>query len=989
MKQHMEQVIKDAKERDEARMREIKQLRERSKMELQELTEKSNSSSKDSLTLFRDAEALRQRLLGEASNELQDLRSEFSQQKEVLSEMLREASAETSQLRQSLEISESEAASSLEATRESLAEAQQSQGRLRSELRSQQERSKRAERELEQTHAECQDAILLLSSASVRDSRVEVAQALLESRVQNLQETGRGRQERHGCEQLEGLRAEAEAARAAEEEQRNQAQAAEARYQECEEQLKAKSQDFRPVRMCLEGVLVWLCEQKQDFELQLHNLQEDLKSAQKSGSLEAEHRESVSAAQQKMKEAQQEVQVALAERQAAEEQAQKALRRAEAAEEELARLKADALNFHEAEKELREKAQEAQSSCDSHKQLIRALQQSMAEQKQEVDQELESLRKQLAETTPVRTLSGSSRTLLREEADLPEDQDPEIKEEDEEVSKASKEPEKMELEVEGDAEASSLLDQLDSLASTPGVRAKNSAVPEAAGHEEVAQLWDRINYLERRCRTLQKKLDARPIIYQAPTGYGPLNLEAGGEVIGRVSWEPWLQEVTGSVARRLHLPQGSEHRVASVAAPLCQAIEVPLRNFTQRLLRRDRWFWVFYVHLLLLYAIAASCIARSSNPVSPAECVDARLHQLQAAEGLSLRATETRALVDDKARGDAMSLPRVIGSSPLARQIDFSDAWKASTHSRFCCLIYATQNGWKLPILFEEMQSPYDWCLVDFEKNEQKSEAFLKINPNGRIPALIDRQAGLVISQGELESVQLFEDTNLQRHLQCKQWLYWQVSGQGPMLGQSMYFNRIAATKGQRDDFAIARFGNEAQRCLKMLDEQLLQTGVAFRLHRVFQGTAAAEGGVRPGDMLLAINGAETFGRAREDGTIILEAVKEDSAKQQGDPRVLFHSEEEEKLPSNTSKKTLTSSWEPGRSPKRGRSPQAEKGSEGTQTYLGLRRFITARKDSTPSVKMFQFFVLIHHFDACRGGDHVLCPLAGCPVVPARPRDPP
>ncbi|CAK9019185.1 unnamed protein product [Durusdinium trenchii] len=539
----------------------------------------------------------------QASNELQDLRSEFSQQKEVLSEMLREASAETSQLRQSLEISESEAASSLEATRESLAEAQQSQGRLRSELRSQQERSKRAERELEQTHAECQE---LLSSASVRDSRVEVAQALLESRVQNLQE------------QLEGLRAEAEAARAAEEEQRNQAQAAEARYQECEEQLKAKSQE--------------LCEQKQDFELQLHNLQEDLKSAQKSGSLEAEHRESVSAAQQKMKEAQQEVQVALAERQAAEEQAQKALRRAEAAEEELARLKADALNFHEAEKELREKAQEAQSSCDSHKQLIRALQQSMAEQKQEVDQELESLRKQLAETTPVRTLSGSSRTLLREEADLPEDQDPEIKEEDEEVSKASKEPEKMELEVEGDAEASSLLDQLDSLASTPGVRAKNSAVPEAAGHEEVAQLWDRINYLERRCRTLQKKLDARPIIYQAPTGYGPLNLEAGGEVIGRVSWEPWLQEVTGSVARRLHLPQGSEHRVASVAAPLCQAIEVPLRNFTQRLLRRDRWFWVFYVHLLLLYAIAASCIARSSNPVSPAECVDARLHQLQAAK---------------------------------------------------------------------------------------------------------------------------------------------------------------------------------------------------------------------------------------------------------------------------------------------------------------------------------------------------------------------
>ncbi|CAK9020875.1 unnamed protein product [Durusdinium trenchii] len=138
------------------------------------------------------------------------------------------------------------------------------------------------------------------------------------------------------------------------------------------------------------------------------------------------------------------------------------------------------------------------------------------------------------------------------------------------------------------------------------------------------------------------------------------------------------------------------------------------------------------------------------------------------------------------------------------------------------------------------MQSPYDWCLVDFEKNEQKSEAFLKINPNGRIPALIDRQAGVTVAESGAILEYLCEvlkspllppkDTNLQRHLQCKQWLYWQVSGQGPMLGQSMYFNRIAATKGQRDDFAIARFGNEAQRCLKMLDEQLLQTGGPFIL---------------------------------------------------------------------------------------------------------------------------------------------------------------
>ena len=58
--------------------------------------------------------------------------------------------------------------------------------------------------------------------------------------------------------------------------------------------------------------------------------------------------------------------------------------------------------------------------------------------------------------------------------------------------------------------------------------------------------------------------------------------------------------------------------------------------------------------------------------------------------------------------------------SRFARQVALEDAWAPSAHSEVCCLIYATQNGWKLPILFEEMGVPYDWALVDFEKSEQK-----------------------------------------------------------------------------------------------------------------------------------------------------------------------------------------------------------------------------------------------------------------------------
>ncbi|CAE6923893.1 yfcG [Symbiodinium natans] len=188
----------------------------------------------------------------------------------------------------------------------------------------------------------------------------------------------------------------------------------------------------------------------------------------------------------------------------------------------------------------------------------------------------------------------------------------------------------------------------------------------------------------------------------------------------------------------------------------------------------------------------------------------------------------------------SMAVTRTPGKSQLARQISFEDAWKPSGHSRFCCLIYATQNGWKLPILFEELQFPYDWCLVDFAKNEQKSSEFLKINPNGRIPALIDRERNVAVAESGAILEYICEtlnsnllptkETNLEKHLQCKQWLYWQVSALGPMMGQSMYFNRIAATKGEVDSFSIARFGKEAERCLQMLDDQLCDSKGPFLL---------------------------------------------------------------------------------------------------------------------------------------------------------------
>lgn len=185
-------------------------------------------------------------------------------------------------------------------------------------------------------------------------------------------------------------------------------------------------------------------------------------------------------------------------------------------------------------------------------------------------------------------------------------------------------------------------------------------------------------------------------------------------------------------------------------------------------------------------------------------------------------------------------MERRFGTSALARRVELSDVHKKSKHSRFCCLIYATQNGWKLPVLFEEIGSPYDWALVDFQKSEQRTPEFLRINPNGRIPALIDREKGVTLAESgaileyvceELKSDLLpSKDKDIKRHLLCKQWLFWQVSALGPSMGQSMYFNRLAAVQGQRDEFGIKRFGNEARRCLEMLDAKLEESKGPFIL---------------------------------------------------------------------------------------------------------------------------------------------------------------
>jgi len=264
---------------------------------------------------------------------------------------------------------------------------------------------------------------------------------------------------------------------------------------------------------------------------------------------------------------------------------------------------------------LREEAEAAKSGTESHRQLIRALQQRISEQEAQHEADNEELKRQLQRS--VAALQAMQSAANHKEGGHGNCRDEEEEEDDDQETKGL-------IESRGIGAAEEHVEA--GLQTLIGVRSVVAAPPEAAGHEETSALHERINQLERQNRKLQKKLENRPIIFQStPSGSGPLNLEAGQPQ--RQSWEPWLLTLVGPVARKLRLAPGWERRVSSAAAPLCTRLEQPLRNFTQRLLRHDAWLWVFYVHLLILYAVVASCAAASgsANPGSPAECVEARM----------------------------------------------------------------------------------------------------------------------------------------------------------------------------------------------------------------------------------------------------------------------------------------------------------------------------------------------------------------------------
>ncbi len=141
-----------------------------------------------------------------------------------------------------------------------------------------------------------------------------------------------------------------------------------------------------------------------------------------------------------------------------------------------------------------------------------------------------------------------------------------------------------------------------------------------------------------------------------------------------------------------------------------------------------------------------------------------------------------------------------------------------------------TPNGVKVSIMLEEIGLPYEVHLVDFGKDDQKTPEFLSLNPNGKIPAILDPdgpggkplplfESGAIL-QYLAEKTGRLMPTDAARRWQTIQWLHFQMGGIGPMFGQLGFFHKFAG-KDFPDKRPLERYVNEAKRLLDVIEQRL------------------------------------------------------------------------------------------------------------------------------------------------------------------------
>jgi len=137
----------------------------------------------------------------------------------------------------------------------------------------------------------------------------------------------------------------------------------------------------------------------------------------------------------------------------------------------------------------------------------------------------------------------------------------------------------------------------------------------------------------------------------------------------------------------------------------------------------------------------------------------------------------------------------------------------------------ATPNGWKASVTLEELGTPYTVHAIDLSSGAQKQPDYLAINPNGRIPAIVDRANGdfAVFESGAImiylaEQAGNLLPTDAKGRSTVIQWLMFQIGGVGPMMGQANVFSRYWPEKYQP---AIDRYQNEGRRLFEVLESRL------------------------------------------------------------------------------------------------------------------------------------------------------------------------
>ncbi len=163
-------------------------------------------------------------------------------------------------------------------------------------------------------------------------------------------------------------------------------------------------------------------------------------------------------------------------------------------------------------------------------------------------------------------------------------------------------------------------------------------------------------------------------------------------------------------------------------------------------------------------------------------------------------------------------------------QFPITRRWPAQHQDRLQLYSINSPNGVKVSIMLEEIGLPYEPHLVLIGDNESWTPEFLSLNPNGKIPAIIDpdgpdgeplalSESGAIMIYLADKTGQLLATSGNDRY-ETIQWVMWQMGHVGPFFGQVGFFNKFAGSKWE-DKRPLQRYVDESKRLLKVLDDRL------------------------------------------------------------------------------------------------------------------------------------------------------------------------